>query len=201
MFLASATAPERLETMADENDFIRATDEFLRLLRDQGIPHVLVGGLAMRVYVSARNTEVIDLIFAASDLSRLPGVDLVEQTDWFVAARYGPLKVDFLLTRNDLFDEVRQGHSEEHHFQGNSLQCATPLGLIALKLYALPSLYRQGQIDRADLCETDITMLLRAYPHDDATIMKILSPHLADHDIYAIGQVLAEIRRRLKPRF
>jgi len=201
MYLARASRPERSASMPDEPDFIQATDRLLELLKAEGIPHVLVGGLAMRVYVAARNTEDLDLILAAADLPRVTGLQVVEQTDWFVAARYGPLKVDFLLTRNVFFEEVRQLHTEEHDFQGHRVRCATPLGLILLKLYALPSLYRQGQIDRADLYETDITMLLRAYPHDDSTIMATLARHFADHDVYAIGEVLTDIRGRLKPRF
>jgi len=41
-----------------------------------------------------------------------------------------------------------------------NVPAATVEGLIVLKLYALPSLYRQFQMDRAALYENDITMLI-----------------------------------------
>jgi hypothetical protein len=196
-FLARAANLRRPADMPDENQFIQATNDFLGLLRESGVPHVLVGGLALRLHVAARNTDDMNFILAAPDLMRLTGLKMFEQTKWFAAATYGPLKVDFLLTANPLFEEVRSKHSEEHSYQGRSIRCATALGLVVLKLYALPSLYRQGRIDRADLYETDITMLLRAHSATDDAIMDILRPHLADHDEYAIREVLADIRRRL----
>ena len=199
-FLAQAANLLRTTPMPDEQSFIQSTTEFLNLLREAAVPHVLVGGLAMRLHVAARNTEDMDFILAAPDLTKLPGLQITEQTEWFAAARYGPLKVDFLLTRNKFFEQVRLHHSEGHTFQGHELRCATAFGLVLLKLYALPSLYRQGKIDRADLSETDITMLLRSHPAEDDTIMNALRPHIADHDDYDIREVQSDIRRRLNRR-
>ena len=186
--------------MPDANQFIESTNRFLDLLRESGVPHMLVGGLAMRMYVAARNTEDMDFVIAATDLGRLDGLTIIEQSDWFAAGRFGPLKVDFLLTANPFFDEVRRDHSEEHSFQGRPLLCATSTGLVLLKLYALPSLYRQGRIDRADLYETDITMLMRRFPVGDDDLLPILRRHLIESDVRAVGEVLGDIRRRIARR-
>ncbi len=201
MFLARAADLFRQSTtMPDENDFIESTARFLNLLRETDVPHVLVGGLAMRLYVAARNTEDMDFILATPDLKKLPDLNIIEQSDWFAATRYGPLKVDFLLTKNPFFEEIRLKHSAGHTFQGHQLRCATATGLVLLKLYALPSLYRQGRIDRADLYETDITMLLRVSPVEDTTLLPTLSRHMMESDVHAIEQVLADIRRRIARR-
>lgn len=48
----------------------------------------------------------------------------------------------------------------EQQFGDRSIRCATIEGLIILKLYALPSLYRQGNFDRLSLYENDIPQLL-----------------------------------------
>ena len=44
-------------------------------------------------------------------------------------------------------------------------------------------------------------MLLRAHPAEDDQIMTRLRPHIADHDDYAIREVLTDIRRRLNRRY
>lgn len=201
MFLArAADLLHQTTTMPDENQFIESTNRFLHLLRESGVQHMLVGGLAMRLYVASRNTEDMDFILAAPDLARLPDLTIIDQSEWFAATRYGPLKVDFLLTRNPFFEEVRRDYSEEHVFQDHKLRCATSTGLVLLKLYALPSLYRQGRIDRADLYEADTTMLLRAFPVEDAALLPILRRHMMESDVKAISEVLADIRKRIARR-
>lgn len=188
---------------ADEELLLAATRGFLARLAEQGIPHVLVGGLAVLQHVASRNTLAIDLIVAVEDLGRLPGFVLRERNEWFATGNCGPLRIDLLLTSNPLFDRIAAEHAEEREFREARLRCATPEGIVLLKLFALPSLYRQGQVDRAALYETDILLLLRHFPLEDATLLSQLEPHMLPSDIRALQQVLGEIRGRFsdKSRF
>ena len=47
-------------------------------------------------------------------------------------------------------------------------------GLLLLKLFALPSLYRQGKIDRVELYEHDVAMLMRHSCQDCQRFLSIL---------------------------
>jgi hypothetical protein len=181
----------------DDGGLIEATRRFIQALEKDAIPHVLVGGLAVLQYVAGRNTRDIDLIIATKDLERLPDFHLEEQNEWFATGTSGPLRVDLLLTANPLFAQVREEHSEERDFLDARLRCATPQGIVLLKLFALPSLYRQGNIDRAALYETDILQLLLHHPVANEALLSILLPHLLPSDINALRAVLTDIQSRI----
>jgi hypothetical protein len=184
----------------DEEALLSQARSFLSSLEEDGISHVLVGGLAMLQYVDGRNTRDIDLILAVEDIPRLPGFVLRERNDWFGTGECGPLRVDLLFTVNPLFAEVAGRHSSPRRFLGGTLRCATPEGIILLKLFALPSLYRQGQIERADLYETDILQLLRLTSVSDEDLLDQLRAHLPATDLKALAEVLLELRGRLRNR-
>jgi len=77
---------------------------------------VLVGGIALLQYVEGRNTEDIDLIIAASALQRLPETVVEERDADFARGKLGALRIDFLLTRNKLFDLVRRCYATTQQF-------------------------------------------------------------------------------------
>jgi len=184
-------------TNMKEESLLAATRDFISSLEKEKIPHVLVGGLAVLQHIEGRNTRDIDLIIAVEDLDRLPGLVLGECNEWFGSGEVGPLRVDLLFTDNPLFAHVAEHHAEDREFVGTRLRCATPEGIILLKLFALPSLYRQGQVDRAALYETDILMLLRHTPLDDVVLVDQLKSHMSVTDIRALLEVLADIRTRI----
>ncbi|MCX6878964.1 MAG: hypothetical protein NTW21_34910 [Verrucomicrobia bacterium] len=62
-----------------------------------------------------------------------------------------------------------------------------------LKLFALPSLYRLGNIDRAALYETNILQLLHHQPIERDTLLAALTPHMLPSDINALREVLKDI--------
>lgn len=177
-------------------DLMAAMRRLTEALEQDGIPHVLVGGLAVLQFIEGRNTRDIDIIIAASDIPRLPDFRLEERNEWFATGLCGPLRVDLLFTANPLFLEVLERRSEPRDFNGARLNCATPAGILLLKLFALPSLYRQGNIERAALYETDILQLLHRHPQPPEELLAALAPHLPASDINALRQVLAEILAR-----
>lgn len=93
-------------------------------------------------------------------------------------------------------------YSEERVFdflrRPRTIRCATPAGLMLLKLYALPSLYRQGQLQRANLYEGDIGQLLAAFPElDTETLLGLLHHHgMLEGDVIELRRVVMEQRPR-----
>jgi hypothetical protein len=173
------------------------TRRFLQSLSSSGIPHLLVGALAMLQHVDGRTTRDIDLIIAVEDMEKLDGFLLEEGNEWFATGTVGPLRIDLLFTANPLFAEVLARHAVITSLLDVPIHCATPEGIILLKLFALPSLYRQGNIHRAALYETDILQLSLHQPTEPESLLTQLHPHLNPSDINALCQVLADIQNRI----
>lgn len=176
--------------------FEEVVEALFRLLNERRIHYALVGGVALLRYVPGRNTEDIDLLLAIAELERLPEIRLQERTDWFAKGEYRGLRVDLLFSVNPLFGQILETGTTMHPFRELEVPCATAEGLILLKLFALPSLYRQGQIQRANLYEADVAALLLAKPMDPEPLLEQLSPHVADFDLRELRNILAEINQR-----
>lgn len=168
------------------------------LLDERRIPYLLVGGVAMLQYVEGRNTQDIDLIVDASALAKLPEVEVTGRTEEFARGRFAELRIDFLLGGHPLFDLVRRKYAARQNFHEREIPCATVEGLLLLKLYALPSLYRQGSFARVGLYENDIATLLQAYRPALDPLLEELRPHLTETDLAEIRGILAEIQARVR---
>ena len=79
-----------------------------------------------------------------------------------------------------------------------AVPCATPEGLILLKLYILPSLYRQGDLQRANLYEADVSALLLAKHPPMEPLFDELAPHVSASDLAELRKVAAEAQAREK---
>ncbi len=177
-------------------DDVRAKVDALFLALDKdAIPYLLVGGVALLTYVHGRNTQDVDLILDAADLDRVAWEVTGRDKD-FARADYQGLRVDLLLTDNALFDRVRRTYATTASFGERVVPCATREGIILLKLYALPSLYRQGEYDRAALYETDILMLHHGVDVDDDALLAVLAEHLGPSDVVELRAILEEQRGR-----
>lgn len=168
------------------------------LLKQRTINYVLVGGVALLTYVEGRNTQDIDLIMALSSLEKLPEIKVTKRDMYFARGEYEGLQIDILLTENPLFDEIRQKYAAERHFQERDITTATVEGLLLLKLYELPSLYRQGSFSRVGIYENDIATLLHDYQVEVEDLQKELSRHLSDSDMVEVKNIVAEIQRRIE---
>jgi hypothetical protein len=164
-------------------------------LESRRVDYVLVGGVALLSYVEGRNTQDIALIVPPDALGKLPWDAQASDAD-FARATYRGVRVDLLLRSNALFDEVARTARTTVSFQGRPVVTATREGLLLLKLYALPSLYRTANLARAALYETDVLMLHQGHPVDDAALIDRLRPHLPAHDIAELGRILDEQRAR-----
>jgi hypothetical protein len=76
--------------------------------------------------------------------------------------------------------------------------CATVEGLLLLKLYALPSLYRQGNFARVALYEGDIATLMHDYRPPVEPLFEELREHLSDTDLASLRKIVGEIQERIE---
>jgi hypothetical protein len=83
-------------------------------------------------------------------------------------------------------------------FGGLSIRTVTVEGLVLLKLYALPSLYRQGNFDRVNIYESDVTLLLMNYPVDLEALVQLLSKYLLESDLLEVRETVTAIQARLQ---
>ena len=179
------------------DDILQSVGELFTLLQVRRIDYVLVGGIAMLQYVEGRNTEDIDLIVALSDLQKLPEIVIESQDDNFARGQFRGLQIDFLLSRNLLFDLVRKHHATTQSFGEQEVVCVTVEGLLLLKLYALPALYRLGRFARVGLYENDIATLMQSYKPDMTPIFAELKNHLSDQDLQSVSEIVREIEVRI----
>ena len=135
---------------------------------------------------------------ALPSLKQLPEIRIASQDANFARGQYEELQLDILLTRNPLFDKIRQNYVAVQHFVEQDIPCATVEGLLLLKLYALPSLYRQGNFARVGLFENDIATLIQAYRPQLEPLLDELAHHVSDTDLSATRDILAEIQQRIE---
>lgn len=169
-----------------------------RLLSEREIKYALVGGIALLQYVEGRNTEDIDLVLGPSSLDRLPEIEIASKDADFAGGNFGGVRVDLLLTSNSLFEKVRQSYVTNQRFVEHEVPCATVEGLLLMKMYALPSLYRQGSFARVGLYENDIATLIHDYKPDIEPLLEELGAHLSATDLDEVRDIISEIRERIE---
>ncbi|NEO43667.1 MAG: hypothetical protein F6K55_05835 [Moorea sp. SIO4A3] len=184
--------------MSERSDFFQTVEVLFDTLAEREIRYVLVGGVALLSYVEGRNTQDIDLILSRPDLDILPEIDIQNETKNFIRGTFERVQVDVLLTQNQLFNKISQEFVTEQRFGNRTVSCVTVIGLLILKCYALPSLYRQGQFSRASIYENDILLLLLNYSVDLDVAIGILSEHLLASDLNEVQSILDDIQRRIQ---
>jgi len=183
--------------VASEDSLPQVVDRLFDLLDQRQISYLLVGGVALLSYVDGRNTQDVDFILARQSLSELPELVVAEEDQNFARAAFEQLQVDLLLTQNPLFKLVLQNYSTERPFGDRTIYCVTVEGLVLLKLYALPSLYRQGQFDKVSIYESDITLLMLRYPVDVDALATILKHYILATDWVKLEQIIDDIQARM----
>ena len=184
--------------MMNSDSLIQSVQDFFTLLEQRKIDYVLVGGIAILHYIEGRNTQDLDVLMAVSSLEKLPELKVSSQDMYFVRASYNELQIDILLTQNPLFKKVHSQYSKVEKVLDRNIPLATVEGLLLLKLYALPSLYRQGNFARVGIYENDIATLLHDYRPDVLPLLSELSQYVNESDLSEIKGVVSEIQNRIK---
>jgi hypothetical protein len=182
----------------NSDSLIQSVQDLFSVLEQRKIDYVLVGGIALLHYVEGRNTQDLDLLMSLSSVEKLPELEISSQDMYFVRANYGELDIDVLLTKNPLFKKVHSKYSKQQRFLDRNIPIATVDGLLLLKLYALPSLYRQGNFARVGIYENDIATLFHDYEPDVNNLLSELSNFVSESDLAEIKNILADIQKRIK---
>ena len=180
------------------DDLLQAVSRLFVLLGERQADYLLVGGIALLKYVEGRNTEDIDLIMALASLEKLPEIRIGSRDDDFARGSFDGLQIDLLLTSNPLFEKVRRRFATTQRFVERKIPCATVEGLLILKLYALPSLYRQGNFARVALYEGDIATLMHDYRPPVEPLFEELDEHLSATDLDSLRKIVGEIQERIE---
>ena len=178
-------------------DLLQAVNNLFNLLEQRKMKYVLVGGIAILQYIQGRNTEDIDLILNVSALRKLPEISITSKSEYFARGMYQDLQIDFLLTKNPLFAHVQMHHTIPQPFFERTIISATVKGLLLLKLYALPSLYRQGDFARVGLYENDVATLMFYHNPNMQEISDELAPFVSGQDLAAIQDIIADLTQRI----
>jgi hypothetical protein len=184
-------------SMMNSDSIIQSTQDLFAVLEQRKIDYVLVGGIALLYYIEGRNTQDLDLLMALSSLKKLPELKVSQRDKYFVRANYGELQIDILLTQNPLFKKVHHEYAKMQRFFDRDIPLATVEGLLLLKIYALPSLYRQGNFARVGIYENDIATLLHYYQPDMTAVINELAKYLNINDLAEIRNIIADIQKRL----
>ncbi len=187
---------ERLRTI-DFNKLLESIPRLFDLLEERQVEYVLVDGIAMLVYVEGRNTQDIDLIVARKDLAKLPEIVIDDDNPDFARGRYGDLPVDFLFTKNKLFRKVCTNFTSKKKFVDRIVPCASVEAIVMLKLFALPSLYRQGRFEKVDLYQNDVLRLVREFKPKMEPLFKELSLHVLPSDLDEIKKIVDQIEQEI----
>ena len=183
--------------VVNSDSLIQSVQHLFTVLEERAIDYVLVGGIAILYYVEGRNTQDLDLIMAISSLDKLPELKITSQDSYFARATYGELQIDILFTKNPLFKKVQKQYSKVQTFFDRNIPLATVEGLLLLKLYALPSLYRQGNFARVGIYENDIATLLYYYQPDVTPLLSEISAYVINTDLEKIKEIVGDIQRRI----
>jgi hypothetical protein len=186
------------EAIMNADSLLAQVQQLFNLLDERKTDYVLVGGIALLTYVEGRNTQDIDLIMALPSLAKIPEIKISSQDMYFARGLFGELQIDVLLTNNPLFDKVARKHSTVKKFLDRDIRCATVEGLILLKLFALPSLYRQGSFERVGIYENDLASLIYAFNPKMETLLEELNGYLNDADMAEAQQVVSDIQVRIQ---
>jgi hypothetical protein len=170
--------------------------DLFRLLADRRVDYLLVGGMAMLTYVKGRNTKDVDLLLSLDASHQVPELEIRSRQDFLARAQFRSVQVDLLLTLNPLFKTVAERFATQHQFAELEVPAATVEGLIVLKLYALPSLYRQFDMDRAALYENDITMLLANHSPAVEPLLDLAAREMEPGDREELRRIVLECGQR-----
>ena len=172
--------------------------QLFTLLHERNMPYVLVGGIAMLTYVEGRNTKDVDLVLSVESLAAIPEIVVYDRNRDFARGKFGDLLVDFLFTSNPLFKMVQEKFATTHPFLEREIRSATIEGLILLKLFALPSLYRQGRGQRIGLYENDIYMLCELGRPVMEPLFQILRKYVDSGALQELRNIVGDIQKRIE---
>jgi hypothetical protein len=171
--------------------------DLFRLLAERRVDYLLVGGMAMLTYIKGRNTKDVNLLMSVAALEQLPELKIEDRNDFFARGKFKSIQVDLLLTKNPLFKIVAEKFATQHPFDELAVPTATIEGMILLKLFALPSLYRQFDWERIHIYEGDVKTLLALHKPAMEQLFNLLEPHIPATDLKEFKKIVSGEQQRI----
>ena len=128
----------------------------------------------------------------------IPEITVLDRNRDIARCTFASLRVDVLFTTNPLFELIQRKHATIHRFLESDVRCATVEGLIVLKLYALPTLYRQGDGQRIGLHENEIFMLCERYRPSMEPLYAIVQPYVDADEMRELRSIVTDIEARIQ---
>lgn len=171
---------------------------FITLLEAEGIAYALVGGAALMTMDDCmRPTDDFDFIVSRRDIEQLAELQQESSDRNFGRYLYQGTRIDALYRDNPIFEHVMNNCLDSVVIKGKEIVRASPQGIILLKLYALPSLYQQGQQRRAMTYENDISaLLLQCTDISFDEVLGVLAGELIPGQIDELRNILEDCQRR-----
>ena len=181
--------------MIDLDDFLR----LIELLETKGIDYALVDGVAMMAIApGSRATDDYDFIGQRRDFENIDELAQVSADQNFGRYRHNKTIVDTLFIENPVFAYALKNYQANCAIAGKTIRSLSPSGIALLKLYALPSLYLQGQHIRVATYEQDLEVLFIVDSKiDEDSLLNFLKKHLAESQIAELKNTCREIRQKL----
>ena len=175
---------------------------FIMLLEAKGIEYALVGGAALLTMDDCqRPTDDFDFIVAKADIDQVDELSEESSDRNFGRYLYQGTRIDALYRDNPIFDYVMRNCLDRTVIEGREIVRATPEGIVLLKLYALPSLYQQGQPRRAATYENDILgLLMQPVEISFERVLKVLAGELLPSQVDELRNILEDCQRRAQRR-
>ncbi len=175
---------------------------FIELLEAKNIAYALVGGAAlMTIDDCARPTDDFDFIIAKNDIEQVEELEKESSDPNFGRYLYQGTRIDALYRNNPIFEYVMTHCLDSVAIGDKEIVRASPEGIILLKLYALPSLYQQGQQRRAMTYENDISgLLMQCSGVNFDKMFKVLARELLPSQVDELKNILEDCQRRVNER-
>ena len=175
---------------------------FIELLESKNIEYALVGGAALLTMDDCqRPTDDFDFIIAKVDIEQVSELTVESSDRNFGRYLYQGTRIDALYRENPIFEYVMKNCLDGAVIEGKEIVRATPEGIVLLKLYALPSLYQQGQPRRAATYENDILgLLMQPVEISFERVLKVLASELLSSQVDELRSILEDCQRRAQRR-
>ena len=182
---------------------------FIELLESKNIEYALVGGAALLTMDDCqRPTDDFDFIIAKVDIEQVSELTVESSDRNFGRYLYQGTRIYDQGTRiyalyreNPIFEYVMKNCLDGAVIEGKEIVRATPEGIVLLKLYALPSLYQQGQPRRAATYENDILgLLMQPVEISFERVLKVLASELLSSQVDELRSILEDCQRRAQRR-
>ena len=175
----------------------QAVAKLFSLLEQRNVEYVLDGGMALHFYIQTPGPLDLVVLMDLSSLEDLPELAISSQEGFLVCAEFEGRPVEIWLTQNPLYNKVSRNFADIQRYLDHDVPMVTVEGLLLLKLFALPAMFRQESFAAVSFQEAEIATLLHDFGPNVTPLLDELSVYLSDGDITEIISIILDIQKRI----